>query len=93
MADDPLTNCPECDVDSSLRKVINSVGVVFKGSGFYVTDSRGKKSAATPPANGKSSENGSSVKADGESSSTKESGDSKASAPEKSKKKSEKTAA
>ncbi|MFZ1399143.1 MAG: FmdB family zinc ribbon protein [Candidatus Promineifilaceae bacterium] len=64
MADDPLTDCPECETDSSLRKVMNSVGIVFKGSGFYVTDSRGKKSAAAPSANGKTSENGSSAKTD-----------------------------
>jgi putative FmdB family regulatory protein len=59
MADAPLTDCPECKTEGSLRKVLNSVGIVFKGSGFYITDSRGKKSAAAPSANGKSSENGS----------------------------------
>ena len=37
--DDALTECPECT--GRLRKVFNSVGVVFKGSGFYRTDSRG----------------------------------------------------
>jgi putative FmdB family regulatory protein len=43
-SDDPLTECPECH--GQVRRVINSVGVVFKGSGFYVTDSRnGKKSS------------------------------------------------
>src|SRR5665811_2549405 len=36
--DDSLTECPECD--GRLRKVFNAVGVVFKGSGFYRTDSR-----------------------------------------------------
>ena len=61
MADDPLTDCPECDAENSLRKVLNSVGIVFKGSGFYVTDSRGKSSTAVPPANGKASENGTSA--------------------------------
>ncbi len=39
-SDDPLTICPECD-QPALRKLIQPVGVVFKGSGFYVTDSRG----------------------------------------------------
>lgn len=62
MVDEPLTDCPECKSENTLRKVLNSVGIVFKGSGFYVTDSRGKKSVATPPANGKSSENGDSAK-------------------------------
>lgn len=36
--DDSLTVCPECR--GNLRKKFNSVGVVFKGSGFYRTDSR-----------------------------------------------------
>ncbi|WP_207343581.1 FmdB family zinc ribbon protein [Arthrobacter sp. E3] len=36
--DDSLTVCPECR--GKLRKKFNSVGVVFKGSGFYRTDSR-----------------------------------------------------
>ncbi len=36
--DDPLTECPACN--GRLRKVFNSVGIVFKGSGFYRTDSR-----------------------------------------------------
>jgi putative FmdB family regulatory protein len=37
-ADDPLTECPACE--GRLRKLFSSVGVVFKGSGFYRTDSR-----------------------------------------------------
>ena len=37
-SDDALTVCPECE--GRLRKVFNAVGVVFKGSGFYRTDSR-----------------------------------------------------
>ena len=37
-SDDALTVCPECQ--GRLRKVFNAVGVVFKGSGFYRTDSR-----------------------------------------------------
>jgi putative FmdB family regulatory protein len=42
-SDDSLTVCPECG--GRLRKVFNAVGVVFKGSGFYRTDSRDKKTA------------------------------------------------
>lgn len=42
MSDDPLAVCPDCD-EKSLRRVINSVGIVFKGSGFYVTDNRNRK--------------------------------------------------
>ncbi len=38
-SDDALTVCPQCEQES-LRKVFSPVGVVFKGSGFYRTDSR-----------------------------------------------------
>jgi putative FmdB family regulatory protein len=37
-SDDPLTVCPNCS--GRLRKVFSPVGIVFKGSGFYRTDSR-----------------------------------------------------
>ena len=55
--DPPLTECPECGSD--LRKVFSAVGVVFKGSGFYKTDSRSsgstkKKEPATAAAAPKS---------------------------------------
>jgi putative FmdB family regulatory protein len=44
--DAPLTVCPACG--GRLRKVFSAVGIVFKGSGFYRTDSRnGSGSAAT----------------------------------------------
>ncbi|HET6167266.1 MAG TPA: FmdB family zinc ribbon protein [Marmoricola sp.] len=43
-SDDSLTVCPECN--GRLRKVFNAVGVVFKGSGFYRTDSRGSSTSA-----------------------------------------------
>ncbi|HMI35032.1 MAG TPA: FmdB family zinc ribbon protein [Propionibacteriaceae bacterium] len=44
-SDPALTNCPTCG--GPLRKVFNAVGLVFKGSGFYRTDSRnGSKSGA-----------------------------------------------
>jgi len=44
--DDSLTTCPECG--GKLRKVYGSVGVVFKGSGFYRTDSRAGSSDMSP---------------------------------------------
>lgn len=47
MADNPLTECPSCD-ESALRRVINNVGIVFKGSGFYVTDNRNGRNGAAP---------------------------------------------
>lgn len=52
--DPALTECPNCGGD--LRKVYNAVGIVFKGSGFYATDSRtkGGKEAAIPAATGES---------------------------------------
>jgi putative FmdB family regulatory protein len=43
-SDAPVTECPECD--APVRKVYGSVGVVFKGSGFYRTDSRKSASAS-----------------------------------------------
>jgi putative FmdB family regulatory protein len=44
--DDALTVCPSCE--GTLRKVFNAVGVVFKGSGFYRTDSRAGSSSTVP---------------------------------------------
>lgn len=44
MTDDPLTECPACA--GEVRRVVNSVGVVFKGKGFYVTDNRSGQSAS-----------------------------------------------
>ena len=52
-SDAPVSECPECG--APVRKVYGSVGVVFKGSGFYRTDSR--TSASVPES---SSSNGSS---------------------------------
>jgi putative FmdB family regulatory protein len=47
-SDNSLTVCPACS--GKLRKLFNSVGIVFKGSGFYRTDSRGTSGAASEPA-------------------------------------------
>jgi len=47
-SDAPLTVCEACG--GRLRKVFSAVGIVFKGSGFYRTDSRNSSSAATTPA-------------------------------------------
>ncbi len=47
--DPPLSACTLCG-SSNLKKVFGSVGIVFKGSGFYKTDSRDKKSASAPNA-------------------------------------------
>ncbi|QGN45552.1 FmdB family zinc ribbon protein [Micromonospora sp. WMMD558] len=58
-SDEPLTECPTCE--GRLRKLFNSVGIVFKGSGFYRTDSRssgsdpGSGTSASKPAAGSDS--------------------------------------
>lgn len=56
--DDPLTECPQCQ--GRLRKVFSAVGVVFKGSGFYRTDSRSSSSSSvgSKPAAAASSSSG-----------------------------------
>jgi putative FmdB family regulatory protein len=46
MAEAPLVDCPECE--GHVHRVIQPVGVVFKGSGFYVTDNRSHSSTALP---------------------------------------------
>ena len=56
-SDEALTVCPECD--GRLRKVFNAVGVVFKGSGFYRTDSRSSGSSSTGSSGSSSSDSSS----------------------------------
>jgi putative FmdB family regulatory protein len=58
-SEDSLTVCPQCE--GRLRKVFNAVGVVFKGSGFYRTDSRAADSTTTASTSGSSSDSGSST--------------------------------
>ncbi len=48
-SDAPLTKCPECD--GKVHRVIQPVGIIFKGSGFYVTDNR--RNTALLPGNKK----------------------------------------
>ncbi|MGZ4776376.1 MAG: FmdB family zinc ribbon protein [Oryzihumus sp.] len=52
-SEDSLTECPHCE--GRLRKLFNAVGVVFKGSGFYRTDSRSGSSSSVPSAKSESS--------------------------------------
>ncbi len=67
-SDDPLTVCEACG--GKLRKVFSPVGIVFKGSGFYRTDSRnggvpaGSKSGDGAEGSSKSDSNGSGDKSD-----------------------------
>jgi putative FmdB family regulatory protein len=67
-SDPAVTACPECG--APVRKVYGSVGVVFKGSGFYRTDSRKAESSTTPAANKESSSSSSSSKESSSSSSS-----------------------
>jgi putative FmdB family regulatory protein len=69
--DDALKECPQCS--GRLRKLFGSVGVVFKGSGFYRTDSRA--------GSGSSSTNGDNKKSSASTESSKSSGDTSSSAP------------
>jgi len=55
MTDEPLTECPNCH--SEIHRVLFPAGVVFKGSGFYSTDSRGHTSGGET-ANASTSETG-----------------------------------
>ncbi len=64
--DPPLATCPLCG--GELRKVFSSVGIVFKGSGFYKTDSRGS-SAASAKSESTASSSDSTSSSDGKTSS------------------------
>ncbi len=68
--EDSLTTCPKCS--GRLRKQFGAVGVVFKGSGFYKTDSRtssdkgaGSSSSSSSSGNGSSSKGSSGASSDG----------------------------
>jgi len=76
--DEALTTCPECS--GRLRKLFNSVGVVFKGSGFYRTDSR---EASKSSANGSAKSSESTSESSSSSSSEKSSSTEKPSSGEK----------
>ena len=67
--DAPVSECPECG--APVRKVYGSVGVVFKGSGFYRTDSRSSSSASESASSSTSSSSAGSSGSDGGGSTTK----------------------
>ena len=46
-SDEPLKDCPECG--GSVHRVIQPVGIIFKGSGFYITDNRQLSSTMRQP--------------------------------------------
>ncbi|MER5426833.1 FmdB family zinc ribbon protein [Streptosporangium roseum] len=74
-SDDALTECPTCS--GELRKVFSAVGIVFKGSGFYRTDSR--SSSTSTVSSGNASSSSSSPAASGSSGSSTESASSSSS--------------
>ena len=53
-SDVPLRTCPTCG--GELRKVFGAIGIAFKGSGFYKTDSRAKPAETAASSSGSSSE-------------------------------------
>ncbi|MDL4772468.1 MULTISPECIES: FmdB family zinc ribbon protein [Thermomonosporaceae] len=75
-SDDALTECTACG--GRLRKVFSAAGIIFKGSGFYRTDSRGsgKSSTVGTSSNGSSSSDGGSGDSGSKSESSSGSGDS-----------------
>jgi putative FmdB family regulatory protein len=80
--DDALTTCEKCS--GRLRKLFNSVGVVFKGSGFYRTDSREDRKKSNGSSNGSSEGASSSGSGDKSGSSEKSGSGEKSSSSEKS---------
>jgi putative FmdB family regulatory protein len=58
--DAAVSECPECG--AAVRKVYGSIGVVFKGSGFYRTDSRSGSGSSESSSSEGSSSKGSSSK-------------------------------
>ena len=62
-SDPPLTTCEQCG--GTLRKVIHPVGIVFKGSGWYITDYARKDSSSGKDGKGETGETAEKGKADG----------------------------
>ena len=60
--DDPITVCPECE--GEVHRLIQPAGIVFKGSGFYVTDNRGSKSTLSSNSRAESKSEGKADKAE-----------------------------
>jgi len=49
IASEPIQICPKCNGNVK-RKISGGTGLIFKGSGFYITDYKNKKSTANKPA-------------------------------------------
>ena len=61
-SDDPIRRCPECE-EEGVRRIIQPAGIIFKGSGWYVKDSKSSNSAA-PAKSGEKGESESSSSGD-----------------------------
>ena len=70
MSDEPVKVCPECG--GEVHRLIQPVGIIFKGSGFYVTDNRAKSSTSRPASTTKPSKETPASKSTGESSTESE---------------------
>ena len=67
-SDDPLTECPACG--QRLKKVFHTVGIAFKGSGFYRNDSRSAAATSSSASSGGASSGGSAERSGGSSESS-----------------------
>lgn len=72
-SDNGVPVCPHCNGTGDIRRIFSAPAIVFKGSGFYVTDARGKNSATKPTATKEASEsNNGTAKSNGAEASTKQ---------------------
>ena len=69
MHDEAIKICPECGGD--VHRLIQPVGIIFKGSGFYVTDNRAKSSTRIPTDTKKSKDTGKSASTESSTSDSK----------------------
>lgn len=85
------TACPECG-EESLKKLISKAGVIFKGSGFYVTDSKSSSSSSAATGSATSESSGESTSSDSKTADSTSKSDSSATSDSSSSKSSTKTA-
>jgi len=71
MSDDPLLKCPSCNKNGLKRLIGGGLGLIFKGSGFYVTDSRSGSSKSDGESTPSKSSSGDSSSSDSTSKSSK----------------------
>jgi putative FmdB family regulatory protein len=69
ISEEPLTKCPHCGKDTLKRLIGGGAGLIFKGSGFYLTDY--KKSPASDKSKGSANEKKTETKPDTKSTETK----------------------